>query len=180
MDKDVSFNEEFADFNIRHVRLDPHEGGPEPGPQVGQTLTGGVQVELAPILDQDLHPVPNLSVLKVSLHQPVVDLHISHLTQGFQNNVGWNDKLLLLIRETDCAISIRKVMESKSLGKKIFSHTSHGDSIRSEKLASIDESSSHESHGVVSLSHDNHSYQSLITIDNEVTTKFSHVLMFPN
>lgn len=66
-------------------------------------------------------------------------------------------------------------MQSHSLCKHVVSHATHLDSIRSEKLSSVHKAASFEGNRVVSLVHDQHADDSLVSIDNEIATEFMHV-----
>ncbi len=71
-------------------------------------------------------------------------------------------------------------MKSQSLSKKVVTDTSHLYCIASEITASVCKSSSKEGNWIVSLCHNKHSNESLVSIDNEITTKLSHVFFSAN
>lgn len=71
-------------------------------------------------------------------------------------------------------------MQSKGLSEKIIPYTSHLHSIGGEKTASVHESWSIECHWVVSLGHDEHTDEPLVTVDYEITTELSHVFSLPD
>ena len=68
-------------------------------------------------------------------------------------------------------------MQGDSLGEHVISNASHLDCIGCEELASIHEAAASEGHRVVPLVHNEHSNDSLVAIDNEVSAKLVHVLL---
>ena len=68
-------------------------------------------------------------------------------------------------------------MQGNRLSEHIISNTSHLDGLWREELSSIHKTASRESYWVVSLVHNEHSNDSLVTIDNKVSTKLVHVFL---
>lgn len=66
-------------------------------------------------------------------------------------------------------------MERKGLREKIFSDAAHHHSIRGEKLVPIHEGRPVEGHWVVPFCHDKHANESLVPVDNEITSEFGHI-----
>ena len=81
-----------------------------------------------------------------------------------------------MVDELQRAVAITQVMQCDGLGKHIVSHASHLHRIWREELASVHEAASLKRDWVVSLVHDEHTDDSLITIDDEIATKLIHVL----
>jgi hypothetical protein len=68
-------------------------------------------------------------------------------------------------------------VQGQGLCEEVITDTPHLDCIACEVSTSVGESTSEERYWVVSLSHDKHSYQSFISIDDKITTKLSHVFL---
>ena len=68
-------------------------------------------------------------------------------------------------------------MNGKSLCEQIITDASHLHCVPSEVSTSVSEGTSKEGNGVVSLCHNKHSYEPLISIDNEVAAKLGHVFL---
>lgn len=68
-------------------------------------------------------------------------------------------------------------MNGHCLSKHVVSNASHLNSIGREKTASIDESWSLESYRVISFAHDQHSNNSFVTINYEVSSKFITIFL---
>lgn len=81
-----------------------------------------------------------------------------------------------MVDELQRAVAVTQVVQCDGLGKHIVSHTADLHRIRREKLASIHEATSLKRDWVVSLVHDEHTDDTLITVDNEIATKLIHVL----
>ena len=77
-------------------------------------------------------------------------------------------------------VSITQIVKCECLSEEIISNTSHLNCILSVEFSSVDKVRSHKGHWIVSLSHDEHSHDSLIAIDNEIASKLSHVFMLLN
>ena len=120
-----------------------------------------------------------LSILKVALDQPVIDVGICSTLgkQGFQEDVGGDKELLLLVDELECAVTITQVVKRNRLSKHIVSHAPHLHGVWREEFTSVDEAASRECHWVVPLVHDEHTNDSFITINDKVSTKLMHVLL---
>jgi hypothetical protein len=71
-------------------------------------------------------------------------------------------------------------VEGQGLCEEVIADTPHLDCVACKVPASVGESTSEERDRVVSLSHDKHSYQSFVSIDDEITTEFSHVFLSAN
>jgi len=68
-------------------------------------------------------------------------------------------------------------MKGKSLCEQIVTDASHLHCKASEISSSVSEGTSKEGNWVVSLCHNKHSYEPLISIDNEIATKLGHVFL---
>jgi hypothetical protein len=77
MNKENTFEEEAANFNVGHVLSDSFEHRAQTGSEVCQTLFLRVQTKLVSIRQKHFHSVTNLTALKVALDKSVVDLRIS-------------------------------------------------------------------------------------------------------
>ena len=134
------------------------------------------------IREQDFNLIANLTILEVALDKAIIDINVSGTLgqKSLQKDVGWDEELLLLVDKLKGAVAIAQVMQSDSLGKHVVSDTSHLDSVGCEELSTVDKAASFKGDGVVSLVHNEHSYDSLITIDDEVTTEFMHVFFLLN
>ena len=71
-------------------------------------------------------------------------------------------------------------MQSQSLREKILTHAAHQNCVWGEEPPSVYESTSLEGDRVVSLSHYEHTDESLVSIDHEVATELSHVFLLLN
>ena len=82
-----------------------------------------------------------------------------------------------MIDELKCAIAVTQIVKSDRLGKEIIANASHLHGVWSEELATIDEASSLKGYWVISLIHDEHADDSLITINYEVAAELMHVFL---
>lgn len=104
------FNEESADVDVAHVLREADESRPEARAEIAKALLLGEEAQLCAFLEEHLDSVTNLSVPEVALHKFVVDLGIRRIDQRFQENIGWNEKFLLLVNKSDGAVAITQVM----------------------------------------------------------------------
>ena len=120
-----------------------------------------------------------MSILKVALDQSVIDVGICSTLgkQSLQEDVGRDEELLLLVDELECAVTIAQVVKRNRLSKHIISHASHLHSVGCEEFTSVNEAASRERHGVVPLVHDEHTNDSLITINDKVSAELMHVFL---
>lgn len=134
------------------------------------------------IREQDFNLISYLTILEVAFDQAIIDVNVCGTLwqEGFEENVGRNKELLLLVDKLEGAVAIAQIMQSDSLGKHVVSDTPHLNSIRREELSTIDEAASFESNWVISLVHDEHSDDSFVTIDDEISSEFMHVFLLLN
>lgn len=104
------FDEESADVDVAHVLREADESRPETRAEVAKALLLGEEAQLCALLEEHLDSVTNLSVPEVALHKFVVDLGISRIDQRFQENIGWNEKFLLLVDKSNGAVAVTQVM----------------------------------------------------------------------
>ena len=114
----------------------------------------------------------------MSFNETVVNLSVGHSvgSECLKNNVGRQKELLLMIDEFDHAVTVGQIMCSNCLCKQIFSDASHHDSVGREETTSIDEGWSLESNWIITFGLNQHSYDSLIAIDNKIASEFKTVL----
>lgn len=71
-------------------------------------------------------------------------------------------------------------MQGKGLREEILSDTAHHYRIGSEELVPVDEGRTIEGYWVVPLCHDEHTDESLVTVDNKVSSELCHVFLLLN
>lgn len=126
--------------------------------------------------------IPNLSILEVALDQAVVYINISGTfwKECLQKHVGWHEQLLLVVYKLHRTVSVTHVVQSHCLSKHIIAHASHLHGVWSEEFATVNEAASFKSHWIVSLVHDEHTNQTLISIYDEVATKLMRIFLSLN
>ena len=116
--------------------------------------------------------------------KPIHDLIVNDLVRDFhqpsQQNKEGNHQFLFQENDSEGARSIRQIVKSDCLREEIIPHTSHHHSVHRQILASIDKSRPCEGNREVSLLKNEHSHQSLISIDDEIASKLSQVFSFRN
>lgn len=66
-------------------------------------------------------------------------------------------------------------MQGDGLSEHIFSHAPHLYSVRREESSTVAEGAALKAHRVVTLVHDKHTNETLISIHDEIAAKFVHV-----
>lgn len=87
---------------------------------------------------------------------------------------------MLLVNKLDYAIPVSEVVNRKSLGKHVFPDAAHLNRVWRKEPATIHEGVSFISNWVVSFVHYEHSYESFVSVHDEVTAEFVHVFLFSN
>tara|TARA_B110001450_G_scaffold172660_1_gene161043 strand:- start:339 stop:764 length:426 start_codon:yes stop_codon:yes gene_type:complete len=123
------------------------------------------------IAEHNFDLVTDLSISEIALDESVVDLNVGHFSHGLEHHIAWNQEFLFVINELHHAVTVGQVMNGDCLSKHIVSHASHLNSICREETASVDESWSLESNWIVSFIHDQHSNNSFVTINDEISTE---------
>ena len=82
-----------------------------------------------------------------------------------------------MVYEFHHAVSVTQVVHCDCLSKHIIANAAHLNSKGGEQSASINESRSLESYGIVSFVHNKHSDDSFIAVDYEVTSELEAVFL---
>jgi len=82
-----------------------------------------------------------------------------------------------MVDELQRAVTVAEIMQSHCLSEHVVAHTPHLHSVWGEKLATVHEASSFKGYWVVSLVHDEHANDTLISINDEVATELVHVFL---
>lgn len=69
-------------------------------------------------------------------------------------------------------------MDGDCLCEHVLPYATHLNAVRRKKATSVHEATTFKDHWVVAFIHDQHSNQTFITVDNEVTSELMHVFLF--
>jgi hypothetical protein len=170
-----SFNQKSADLNVGHVLHNAIEDISKSTTDIGKTLILTKQRVLLRISNHNLNLVPNLSIFKIPLDQSVVNLGVSDFAQGLEKHVHGDQELLFVVNELHHAVAVDQVVHGDGLGEHVITHASHLHCVGRKHFASVDEGGPLERNRVISFVHNQHSHNSLISIDNKIPAKFKTI-----
>mmetsp|Transcript_31722 Transcript_31722/g.48609 ORF Transcript_31722/g.48609 Transcript_31722/m.48609 type:complete len:318 (-) Transcript_31722:559-1512(-) len=176
VDKDEPLKEEASDLNVRHIFLNTVKNNSEPGANVGQALVLAVELVFLAVHQDHFNLVANLLVLEIALHDSLVDLRVSYFLHGLEHDVDWNEEFLLVVDKLHHAVTVGQVVDCDRLGEHVLTHAPHLYGVGREQTATVDEGWSLESDWVVSLVHNKHTHDTLVTVYDEVPSEFEAVL----